>query len=96
MARQKLYGAKDGNARIYVPLEPELAQQLDQWQLHFGFETRGLAAAAMMRAGISAVPLDSVVFAACMAAVRQFRDQEVHALVSFLEDRLRLYNGHKP
>lgn len=80
---------------VTVFLDDELVVQLDQWQNSFGIETRGLAAAAMMRAGGSAVPLDTAVFEISQASVKEIRKAEIDALVAFFESRSAIYRGHR-
>lgn len=76
-------------------LDEDLVMQLDQWQTSFGIETRGLAAQAMMRAGASAVPLNTAVFEISQASVREIRKAETDALMAHYESRLALYKGHR-
>lgn len=84
---------KSGGTSVTVHLDPDMAMQLDQWQNQFGLDSRSLAAQAMMKAGVSAVPLDTAVFEICMAAVREHRRAESEALLEHYEKRIAMYRG---
>ncbi len=88
-------GKKGPTRAVTVFLDEDLVMQLDQWQTSFGIETRGLAAQAMMRAGASAVPLNTAVFEISQASVREIRKAETDALMAHYESRLALYKGHR-
>lgn len=87
--------AKGPNRTVTVYLDDDMVMQLDQWQTNFGIETRGLAAQAMMRAGASAVPLNTAVFEISQASVKEIRKAETEALIAHYESRLAMYRGHR-
>lgn len=85
-----IYGPK-----VTVHLDDAMRSALDQWQHNFGIDSRSDAALAMMRAGCSAVPLDTAVFEISQASVRERQEAEIAALVAYYESRLALYRGNR-
>lgn len=76
---------------ITVPLDEELAYQVEQTMISYGLESRGQAAAALIRAGASAISGDAFLHSVLDDAMRQFRDNEATALADFYEQRSKLF-----
>jgi len=86
----------DSRAR-YISLnltdDPELAQQVDQWMVSYGLDSRSQALKVMIKTAISAVPLDTMIFEIAQAAVKQSRMTEYDALREFYEGRARMFTA---
>jgi len=78
---------------VTVALSPEDIVVLDQWQNQFGLDSRALAAVALMRAGASAIPLDTAVFEISQASVSEHRKHFTNALAGFFEHQAALLRG---
>jgi hypothetical protein len=76
---------------ITVPLDEELAYQVEQTMISYGLDSRGQAAAALIRAGASAISGDAFLHAVLDDAMRQFRENEARALSDFYEQRAKLF-----
>jgi hypothetical protein len=81
---------------VTVHLSPEDLAVLDQWQNSFGLDSRALAAVALMRAGSSAVPLNTAVFEISQASVREHRRFFTDALARFFEEQAATLRGTRP
>lgn len=82
--------------QVTVYLDEELAVQLDQYQNSFGLDSRALAAVALMKAGMSSVPLETAVFEISQASVREHRKFFTDALASFFENQAATLRGTRP
>ncbi len=78
---------------VTVRIDHETAVQLDQWQNAFGLETRGAAILALMKAGLSSVPLQTAIFEICQAAVREHRIHFTDGLATHFEQQASLLRG---
>jgi hypothetical protein len=76
---------------ITVPLDEELVYQVEQTMISFGLDSRGQAAAALMRAGYSVNSGDAFLHSVLDSAMKQFRENEAAALADFYEQRSKLF-----
>ncbi len=81
---------------VTVRIDHDTAQQLDQFQNAFGLETRGSAILALMKAGMSSVPMDTAIFEISQASVREHRRWFTDALAKFFEDAHRDIGQYAP
>lgn len=76
---------------ITVPLDEDLAYTVEQTMVSYGLDSRGQAAAALMRAGASAIAGDAFLHSVLESSMKQFRDNEAEALANFYEQRVKLF-----
>jgi len=86
---------KSPTRKITIHLDDDLIFQLDQWQNSFGLDSRGLAALAALKAGLSAVPLDTAIFEISQASVKEHRKFFIEALIRFFEDQAAMLKGQR-
>ncbi len=91
MSRRR--GTKSATRVVTVFLDEAMVFQLDQYQNSFGLETRAIAASALMKAGMSAVPLDTFIFEVCQAAVKEHRKFFTEKQIEFFEQQLHELRG---
>lgn len=78
---------------ITVPLDEELAHTVEQTMISYGLDSRGQAAAALIRAGASAIAGDAFLHSVLDDSLRAFRESEADALAKFYEERARLFRS---
>jgi hypothetical protein len=76
---------------VTIPLDEELAYQVEQVMISYGLDSKGQAAAALLRAGISATAGDAFLHSVLDDLMKQFRDNEAKALSDFYEQRSKLF-----
>lgn len=76
---------------VNVPLDEDLAYQLEQTMIAFGLDDRRTAAAALMRAGASALSGDAFLSTVLDSELKRFRENESDALATFFEERAKLF-----
>lgn len=76
---------------ITVPLDEELAHTVEQTMISYGLDSRGQAAAALIRAGAAAIAGDAFLHSVLDDALKQFRHSEADALAQFYEERSKLF-----
>jgi hypothetical protein len=76
---------------VTIPLDEELAYQVEQVMIAYGLDSRGQAAAALVRAGASAVAGDAFMASVLTDQLREFREGEAAALAKFYEERAKLF-----
>jgi len=83
--RQKAY------RYINVPLDADLAEAIDNYMISLGLDSKGQTAAALIRVGLSAAPINTMVFEMSQEALRQARKREFQALSEYFDLRAKLY-----
>ncbi len=83
-------------SQLTIHMSPEMVQQLDQYQVSFGIDSRAQAAVALMAAGMSGVPLETMIFETCRAAVKSHQDHFGNALLRFFEEQSSMLKGMRP
>lgn len=85
---------RKGNVSVVtVFLDDSMRTQLDQYQNAFGIDTRALAAEALMRAGMSAVPLDTMILEVSRASVKEHRRFFTEGLARFFREQIETLTG---
>ncbi len=74
------------SARVTLNLSPDDLVALDNYQTTFGIDSRGLTALALMRAGLSSVPMNTMVFEVAQAAVSEHRRYFTERTLKFFEE----------
>ena len=75
---------------ITVPLDEELAYTIERTMIDLGLDSRGQAAAALIRSGAAAVPEAAFFQSVLQDALKQLRRQEADVFADFYEERARL------
>ncbi len=91
MSRRRSKGPAHRQVTIYLSDDDVL--MLDQWQTQFGLDTRGLAVLALMRAGASAIPLDTAIFEIAQASARATQKFISDGLADFCEQQTATLRG---
>lgn len=77
------------HTQVTVPLDAELAAELDRTMISFGLESRAQTAQMAIRAWVAAMMEDTTMHVMCQQAVEQVRKNEFSALAEFYEKRAR-------
>lgn len=82
-----------GHRTLTLHLEPEDSYAIDNYSLSFGLESRSGAALALLRAGISGVPLETFEFEVLQLGVKETRKAEFEALANFYSERAAMFRS---
>lgn len=91
MSRRNNNGQQPRHTSVTVPLDAELAADLDRTMIAFGLESRPLTAQMAIRAWLAAVMEDSTMQIMCHQAVELVRKNEFAALAEFYDKRAKDY-----
>ena len=84
---------KPNQRQLTIYLEPDDSFAIDQWMVSFGLDSRSAAALCMLRAGNSAVPMETAIFEVAHAATRETRRNEFEAMANYFSTRAAMYRG---
>lgn len=86
-------GQRDPNrqSQITIHLDPEIVQHLDLLQNTFGLDTRASAALVLIKAGMSAIPMETAVFETCRQAVASTRKHLFNEMAIFFQTQADMY-----
>jgi hypothetical protein len=78
---------------IVIHASPELAWAVDEWVVGLGLDSRSAAAAMLIQAGLSAVPIDTVVYEVLQHTRREMQKAEFQALADHYQTRANLFRA---
>jgi len=81
------------HSSVSVPLDEEVAAQLDRAMIAFGLESRSETASLAVRAWLAASMEDATIHQMVQLALKQIRENEVNALVEFHKQRALQYGA---
>ncbi len=93
--RKTASGERPKTVVVHLGEDLDLAQQLDQYMVSFGLDSRSQTVKAILAAHFSAYPEQTLVFQVALAAVKQQRYAEYEALKEFYEGRARLFGSQR-
>lgn len=84
---------KSGLRCVTVYIDDDVAQQLDQMMVSFGLDNKSQAAGVAIKAGLSAIPVETTIHEVSQASVKNIHKHEFDALAEYLEGRAKLYRA---
>lgn len=78
---------------IMVHVSDETAFAIDEWVMGLGLDSRSAAAGMLIHAGLSAVPVDTVIYEILQHTQRERQKAEFQALADYYQNRANLYRA---